>query len=160
MLLRGAVTGDDKYAVIVLADALNCKDARLLSSGDARQAPAPAALAAGVLTTLDFAVLRAGKPQCVVRWSFTPEADKTYLVLGIVVGKGCSARLLDASISYRPQPARSAVLRNAPGNACMALDQARSAGDNSSLIQGGQHLGEAVLQPDANSRDLRGLIRP
>ena len=52
----------------------------MLSSGDARKPPAPATLAAGVLTTLDFAVLRAGKASCVVRWSFTPEADKTYLV--------------------------------------------------------------------------------
>ena len=160
LLLRGAAPGDDQYAVVELADAQNCKDPRMLSSGDARRAPAPASLAAGLLTTLDFVVLRAGKPQCVVRWSFTPEADKTYLVQGIVVGSGCTARLLDASISDRPQPARGAVLRNCPGQTCVALHEARPAGDNASLIQGGQHQGEAVLQPNASPRDLQGLIRP
>ena len=110
LLLRGAVPGEDQYAVVELTDAQNCKDPRLLSSGDARKAPAPATVAAGVLTTLDFVVLRAGKAQCVVRWSFTPEADKTYLVQGMVMGSGCTARLLDASISDRPQPARGAVV--------------------------------------------------
>ena len=62
LLLRGAVPGDDQYAVVELTDAQNCKDPRMLSSGDARKAPAPASLAAGVLTTLDFVVLRAAKP--------------------------------------------------------------------------------------------------
>ena len=125
-----------------------------------RRAPAPATLAAGLLTTLDFVVLRSSKPLCVVRWSFTPEADKTYLVQGMVVGSGCTARLLDATVNDRPQPARGAVLRNGPGQTCLALDKSRPAGDNSSLIQGGQHNGEAVLQPNANTRDLQGLIRP
>lgn len=85
LLLRGAVPSDDQNAVVELTDAQNCKDPRMLSSGDARRAPAPATLAAGLLTTLDFVVLRTGKPLCVVRWSFTPEADKTYLVQGLVV---------------------------------------------------------------------------
>lgn len=106
----------------------------MLSSGDARKPPAPATLAAGVLTTLDFAVLRAGKASCVVRWSFTPEADKTYLVLGMVVGAGCSARLLDATQSDRPLPAKGAVLRSGPGQPCLALDQSHPAGEASSLI--------------------------
>ena len=160
LLLRGAAPGDDQYAVVELVDAQHCKDPRMLSSGDARKAPAPASLAAGVLTTLDFVVLRAAKPLCVVRWSFTPEADKTYLVQGLVVGSGCNARLLDASVSDRPVPAAGAVLRNGPGQTCLALDKSRPAGDNGSLIQGGQHQGEAVLQPNATARDLQGLIRP
>lgn len=160
LLLRGAVPADDQYAVVELTDAQNCKDPRMLSSGDARKAPLPATLAAGVLTTLDFVVLRAGKAHCVVRWSFTPEAAKTYLVQGLVVGSGCTARLLDATVSDKPQPAQGAVLRNGPGQTCLALDKSRPAGDSSSLIQGGQHNGEAVLQPNATSRDLQGLIRP
>lgn len=160
LLLRGAVPSDDRYAAVRLADALNCKDPQMLSSGDAHKPPAPAALAAGVLTTLDFVVLRAGKTSCVVRWSFTPEADKTYLVQGMVVGAGCTARLLDATQSDRPQPAKGAVLRSGPGQPCLALDQSRSAGEASSLIQGGQQQGEAVLNPATTARDLQGLIRP
>lgn len=160
LLLRGSVPSEDQYAVVELTDAQNCKDPRMLSSGNARKAPAPATLAAGLLTTLDFVVLRAGKAHCVVRWSFTPEADKTYLVQGLVVGSGCTARLLDATVSDRPQPAKGALLRNGPGQTCLALDKSRPAGDNSSPIQGGQHNGEAVLRPNATSLDLQGLIRP
>lgn len=159
LLLRGAAPGDDLYAVVELADAQHCKNPRLLASGAAGKTPAPASLTAGVLTTLDFVVLRAGKPLCGVRWSFTPEADKTYLVQGLVVGSGCTARLLDATVSDRPEPAKGAVLRNAPGQACVPLAQARPAGDNS-LLQGGQHNGDAVLRPQATTQDLQGLIKP
>ena len=160
LLLRGSAPGDDQYAVAELADGQNCKEPKLLSSGDARKAPTPAWLTAGVLSTLEFVVLRAGKAQCGVRYSFTPEADKTYLVLGLVVGSGCTAQLLDVTVSDRPQAAKGAVLRSGPGQPCAPLDKSRPAGANASLIQGGQHNGEAVLQPNATVRDLQGLIRP
>ena len=161
VLLRGAVPGDDKFALIELADTAHCQGPRLLASGDARQTPAPASLAAGVQTTLDFVVLRGGKPQCGVRWTFTPEVGKTYLAQGLVVGSGCTARLLDASNADQPpQPASGVLLRTGPGQACLALDRSRPAGEGSSLIQGGQSQGEAVLMPNATARDLQGLIRP
>lgn len=160
LLLRGAVPGDDRYAVFNLADPQQCKGPRLLAGGDAKKGPEPASLAAGVLTTLDFAVLRAGAPSCVLRWSFTPEAGKTYLVQGMVVGAGCSARLLDATVPDRPLTPPDAVLRSAPGQPCVPLAQARAAASATSLIQGGQHNGDAVLLPNATTRDLQGLIRP
>ncbi len=160
LLLRGSVPNEDRYALVELADTPQCRDPHLLSSGDARQAPSPTSLAAGRLTTLDFLVLRAGKPQCGVRWSFTPEAGKTYLMQGLLVGSGCTAQLLDVTTSDRPQPAKGAVLRSGPGQPCVPLDQARPAGGSPSLIQGGQHNGEAVLNPGATPRDLQGLIRP
>ena len=160
LLLRGAVPGDDKFALVALTDAVHCKNPRLLSSGNARQPPEPASLPAGVLSTVDFVVLRADKINCGVCWTFTPEAGKTYLVQGVVVGGGCTGRLLDVTDSAKPQPAAGAVLRSGPGQACLALDQSRPAGDTPSLIQGGQHLGEAVLNPAATARDLQGLIRP
>ncbi len=160
LLLRGAVPGDDKFALVALTDAVQCKNPRLLSSGNARKPPEPASLPAGVLSTVDFVVLRADKVSCGVRWTFTPEAGKTYLVQGVVVGSGCTGRLLDVTDSARPMPAAGAVLRSGPGQACLALDQSRPAGDSPSLIQGGQHLGEAVLNPAATARDLQGLIRP
>lgn len=160
LLLRGAVPGDDQFALVALADAVHCKNPRLLSSGNGRKPPEPASLPAGVLSTVDFVVLRADKVSCGVRWSFTPEAGKTYLVQGVVVGSGCTGRLLDVTDSAKPQPAAGAVLRSGPGQACLALDQSRLAGDTPSLIQGGQHQGEAVLNPAATARDLQGLIRP
>ena len=160
LLLRGAAPGDDRYAVFELADSSQCKGPKMLASGSAKKGPDPAALAAGSLTTLDFVVLRADKPLCGVRWSFTPEAGKTYLVQGLVLGSGCTARLLDATRPEQPAPPADAVQRSGPGQACIPLAQARAAVGAVSLIQGGQHNGEAVLLPNATARDLQGLIRP
>ena len=160
LLLRGAAPGDDRYAVFELADSSQCKGPKMLASGSAKKGPDPAALAAGSLTTLDFVVLRADKPICGVRWSFTPEAGKTYLVQGLVLGSGCTARLLDATRPEQPAPPADAVQRSGPGQACIPLAQARAAVGAVSLIQGGQHNGEAVLLPNATARDLQGLIRP
>ena len=160
LLLRGAVPADDRFAIFQLGDALACKDPRMLVAGTPQKTPDPATLAAGALTTLDFVILRGGKPGCFVRWSFTPQAGKTYLMQGLVVGGGCAARLFDASAPDRPLPLADAVLRNTGGQACLPLAQARAnAAAGGSLIQGGQHNGEAVLNPRATAKDLEGLIR-
>ena len=161
LLLRGSVPAQDQFAVVKLADALACKGPAILIAGTPQKTPEPATLPAGVLTTLDFVVLRAGKPSCGVRWSFTPVAGKTYLMQGLVVGSGCSARLFDASVPDRPVLPPDAALRSHPGQACLPLEQARAATRAaSSLIQGGQHGGEAVLNPRATAQDLQGLIKP
>ena len=160
LLLRGAVPGDDQFALVELADSAQCKNPRVLTTGSNNKPPAPTHLAAGQLTTLDFVVLRAGKISCGVRWSFTPDADKTYLAQGLVVGNGCTGRLMDVTDSDRPVPAKGAVLRTGPGQACLPLSQSRPAGEANALIQGGQQDGEAVLNPKATTRDLQGLIRP
>ena len=160
LLLRGAVQGDDRYAVVQLSDSQTCQGPRVLTGGNAKKAADPASIEAGKLTTLDFAVLQGNTAKCVVRWSFTPQAGKSYLVQGIAMGAGCTARLMDVSIPDRPVPPSDAVMRNAPGQPCIALDKARAAGDGGSLIQGGQLNGEAVLNPNATTQDLQGLIRP
>lgn len=161
LLLRGSVPAQDRFAILKLADPLACKGPSLLIAGSPQKAPEPATLPAGVLTTLDFVILRAGKPSCGVRWSFTPVAGKTYLMQGLVVGSGCSARLFDASVPDRPVLPADAALRSQPGQACLPLEQARAATRaGHSLIQGGQHEGEAVLNPRATTQDLQGLIKP
>ncbi len=160
LLLRGAVAPQDGYAIYMLADALACKRPALLVAGTPQKAPEPVSLAAGKLTTLDFTILRGGKPSCGVRWSFTPLAGKTYLMQGLAVGGGCSARLVDASAPDRPQLPADAALRSGSGQTCLPLDQARAATVGRSSIQGGQQRGEAVLNPRASAGDLQGLISP
>ena len=157
LLLRGTVSPDDRFALNLLTDTLQCKEPQLLSSGTAQRTPEPAMLPADVLTTLEFQVLRAGQPSCALRWSFSPKAGRTYLVQGLA-GAVCSARLLDVSSPERPQIPPDAVLRSLPGQACVPMAQARAAAPQASLIQGGQYKGEAVLNPNASTRDLQGLI--
>ena len=157
LLLRGAVSPGDQFALNQLTDTLQCKEPQRLSSGTAQRTPEPAMLPAEVLTTLEFQVLRAGQPSCAMRWTFSPRAGKTYLVQGLA-GAGCGARLLDVSSPERPQIPPDAVLRSLPGQACVPIAQARAAAPRASLIQGGQYKGEAVLNPNASTRDLQGLI--
>lgn len=160
LLLRGAVPPGDRFAAYRLDDAELCKDPRLLTAGAAQQTPEPAALPAGQLTTLDFAVLRNGQPSCTVRWSFTPLAGRTYLLQGLVLGSGCNARLLDASQPDRPRPVADAVQRNRPGQPCLPIALARASAATSASVQGGQQDGEAVLNPRATTQGLEALIRP
>jgi hypothetical protein len=166
LLLRSEVPAGDRYAVLIMADALNCQGPKLLSAGQAQQPPAPVSLPAGQLATLDYVIFRGEKPSCAVRWSFTPVAGKNYLINGLPVGATCTARLLDATVPDRMAPPPDLVLRSGQGQACMPLAQARAAaaaaaaGNTGSLIQGGQVQGEAVLNPRATTTDLQGLIKP
>ncbi|MBL8352294.1 MAG: hypothetical protein JNL87_18515 [Burkholderiaceae bacterium] len=160
LLLRGAVASEDRYAAVAYSDALACQGPRQLAAGLPQKAPEPAWLSAGTLATLDFVILRNDKPSCSVRWSFTPRAGRTYLLQGLALGSGCSARLVDASQPDRPQPVADAVLRSVPGQPCLPLAQARANAAASATIQGGQQDGEAVLNPRATTQGLEWLIRP
>jgi len=160
LLLRGAVPPGERFALLRLDDALQCQRPQLLNEGSATQAaPAPVSMAADVLTTLDFVVIRAGRSGCGVRWSFTPAAGHSYLVQGAVIGAGCSANVLDVTVPDRPTAPGDAVLRSHAGQRCVPLVQARAM-STGSLIQGGQQDGEAVLNPRATPRELEGLIQP
>jgi hypothetical protein len=133
----------------------------LLIAGTPQKTPDPASVSAGRLATFDFVLIRGGKTSLCSRWSFTPEAGRTYLMHGVAVGGGCIARLLDTSVADRPMPPADAVLRSVGNQACLPLEQARAnAAAAGSLIQGGQSGGEAVLNPRATAKDLEGLIRP
>lgn len=161
LLLRAAVPADDRFALFQLADAGACKNPRLLVGGSPQQAAEPALLAAGQLATVDFVLVRAGKPGLCTRWSFTPQAGRTYLMQGAAVGAGCLARLVDVTQPDRAQAPADAVVRNVANQPCLPMEQARAAAAGSqSPIQGGQQDGEAVLMPNATARDLEGLIRP
>lgn len=160
LLLRGAVPADSRFAVYLLADAMQCKNPKLLAGGSTQKPPDAATVPAGRLTTLDFVVLRGPQTVCIVRWSFTPGAGKTYLVQGQALPGVCNARLLDASAPDLPVPPPDAVLRFAPGQPCTPLAQSPPVPRDAMLIRGGQHNGEAVLMPNATARDLQGLTAP
>ena len=161
LLLRAAVPVDDKFALFQLGDATACKNPRLLVGGSPQQAAEPAVLAAGQLATVDFVLIRGGKPGLCTRWSFTPQAGRTYLMQGAAVGAGCLARLVDVTQPDRAQAPADAVMRNGTNQPCVPLEQARAAAAGAhSPIQGGQQDGEAVLMPNATARELQGLIRP
>lgn len=158
LLLRTSAPANHRSLLVMLEDNALCQSPKLLVRGTAGQDAQSARIAAGRLTTLDFVLERPGQSACFVRWSFTPEAGKSYLVQGLLVGAGCTARLLDTTRADRPQQPPDLLLRVGPGQRCLALDKSTKAG--SSLIEGGQRDGEAVLRPDATDKDLEGLITP
>lgn len=162
LLSRGNLPPDSRFAVLLQRDNLRCADTVRLALGNTQQPPPPVRLAADRLVTLDYAILAAGSNRaCVTRWSFTPRAGRSYLIQGAVVGAQCPAALLDVTTPDRPQAPPDLVSRAGAGQNCLPLEQSAkaSAGPNA-LIRGGQHNGEAVLLPNATTRDLEGLIKP
>lgn len=160
LLARASVPADHRFAVIVQQDNATCSRPALLTRGTSQQAAPAARLAADQLITLDLAIINTGTGKaCINRWSFTPRAGRTYLVQGGLAGAQCPGRLLDATTADRPALPADLVGRVLQGQTCVPLDKApRPAA--LSLIQGGQHNGDAVLLPNATTRDLEGLIRP
>jgi hypothetical protein len=156
LVMRGAVPTGDAFGVLVYDDAENCKGPRLAGAGNSARNPTTVPLAAGALTTVDFMLVKANKESCLLRWSFTPVAGKSYLVNGGAYGSGCRAALLDATNPDSMAAPAGAVRRDAKGNSCVPLAQARSTG--ATVAQGGQDQGAAVLRPGANADDLQGLI--
>lgn len=160
LLLRGSVPPGERYALFRLEDAQQCQRPQLVTEGGGPlPSPLPVLVAADTLTTLDFIVLRPGNAGCAVRWSFTPKAGRSYLVQGVALPAGCSARAVDVTAPDRPMPVPDALLRTAANQRCLPLAQSRPMNENS-LIQGGQLGGEAVLNPRATAQDLQGLITP
>ena len=157
LLMRGSLQKDEHFAVYALDDALRCSGPRRLGSGTAAQQPAPAALAAGMQTTLDFVFMKPPSQVCLVRWTFTPQAGRSYAVQGGAAGTSCRAVVLDTTEPDRVRPADGAVRRNTTGQPCLPLDKAP--GLHASPLDGGQSNGEAVLYPSATTADLEGLIR-
>lgn len=156
LVMRGAVPSGDAFGVLVYDDAENCKGPRLAGAGNSVRNPTTVPLAAGALTTVDFMYVKANKESCLLRWSFTPVAGKSYLVNGAAYGAGCRAALLDATNPDSMAAPAGIVRRNDKGNACVPLAQARSTA--TTTAQGGQDQGAAVLRPRANADDLQGLI--
>ncbi len=158
LLLRASAPANHGALLVQLEDSEMCLSPKLLVRGMAGQEALTTRIHAGRLTTLDFVLERPGQSPCFVRWSFTPEAGKSYLVQGLVVGAGCTARLLDTSRADRPLAPADLLLRSSQSQRCLPLASSTKAGG--SLIQGGQRGGEAVLRPDADAKDLQGLITP
>lgn len=159
MLMRAAVPANDRFSLRVLADEAACQQPQLLMQGSPQKPAEPARLAAGQRVTLEFTVHRTGQTACQVRWSFTPRADRIYLVQGMTLGDGCPSQLFDATQPERAQAPADLLLRSTPTQACVPLAQALAA-RAVSPIRGGQVNGEAVLNPRATPADLQGLIRP
>lgn len=155
LVMRGAVPSGDIFGVFVHDDAENCKGARLAGAGTSTRNPNTVPLAAGALTTVDFMLVKPNKDSCLVRWSFKPEAGKSYLVNGMAFGSGCRAGLLDATNPDSMKAPAGIVRRDGKGTACVPMAQATGPGG---AAQGGQDQGAAVLRPSANADDLQDLI--
>lgn len=159
LLMRANVAPNQRFIVLQQQDNNSCTQPVLVGRGTAQQAASPVRLPVGQLVTLEFVIVTPStKHGCASRWSFTPRAGQTYLVQGATVGTACPAVLVDVTTPDRPSPPPDLLNRVAPGQNCLPLDKSLRLNVNSA-IQGGQHNGEAVLNPNATTRDLEGLIK-
>jgi hypothetical protein len=156
LAMRAAIPSGDYFGVLVYDDANDCKSPRIAGAGSSARNPTSVTLAAGSLQTVAFVIVKPNKESCTVRWSFTPQVNKTYLVNGGALGTGCSAALLDATNPDQMRVPDGLVRRNAPGSICVPLAQAVPVRGSKA---GGQSAdGAAVLNPGASTDDLADLI--
>jgi len=156
LVMRGTVPQGDLYGVFVYDDSDKCTGSRLAGTGSNARNPTTTTLAASQMTTVEFYLLKPGKQFCRVRWSFTPVADRTYLLTGGVVGaQACAARLMDMSNPDAIRIEPTALRRNVGSNACLPLSQAKTAAAGADA---GGSVPEAVLRQGAGAEDLQGLI--
>jgi hypothetical protein len=156
LAMRASIPTGDYFGVLVYDDAQDCKSPRLAGAGSSTRNPTTVPLAAGSLQTLAFVIVKPNKESCTVRWSFTPQANKTYVVNGGALGSGCTAALLDATNPDQMRVPDGLVRRNAPGTICVPMAQATAV--RGSKNAGGQSDGAAVLNPGASTDDLTGLM--
>lgn len=154
LLLRGTVGPNDRYGAVALADAERCREPQLMAQGTTAQAPGEVRLAVDRLLTVDLVIRRAGAPACGSRWSFKPQPGRTYLARMATAGSACIGGITDVTQADQPALPPDLVQRNGPAGTCLPLAQSRAVRNP---LDGGQHLGDAVLLPQATARDLEGL---
>jgi hypothetical protein len=159
LVSRGLVPPGDGYLVSVLLDDERCDRPGMIGSGNALQHPPSTTLAAGRPATIEFHVIRSTEQTCLVRWTFTPAADKVYLIVGVSNAVGCEAVLSDMSDALKIRPEPGALRRDPPGGSrCVPIAQAKpvpvaAAAKAASAV-------DAVLSEGASMAGLEGLIAP
>ena len=168
------VNNQQQAGLVQLVDQIKCQQPHLVglaprsasanpsggTSGSTGSATpeAPLAFTAGQPVTLDGLVTDGSRAVWAVRWSFTPQANRHYLVQGVSLGSVCSAALTDVTQPDRPRTPEDLRYRSDPGKPCVPLEQSRRVPPG--MLEGGQVNGEAVLRPLATENDLKGLIKP
>jgi hypothetical protein len=154
-LVRSQIEKDELYGVYVLEQSETCSGHRIVGAGDAQRHPDATVLAAERLQTIEFRLVRPDKKVCAIRWSFTPETGKTYLLRALGMPTGCSAAVIDMTDADHMRPA-AAVRRNSADKPCVPLALAKGPGAGASTATSE----DAVLREGQGSDDLKGLIQP
>jgi hypothetical protein len=145
------------YGVNVLASSDDCGQRQVVGAAKAGVAAlTTVALAAGRVATVEFAGVNADKKVCLVRWSFTPVAGRSYLLQSTFDGTRCTSTVLNATDPDAIRPEAGALRRNPTADkACVPLGQAQAI-----ITTPGTGRGDATLSPGADASELKGLITP
>ncbi|RQP22383.1 hypothetical protein [Piscinibacter terrae] len=160
LVMRGTVPAGELFSVNVFEDAEKCEGTKLVGVGSSTVTPKSSSVVANAVTTVEYRVDKPALRQvCVMRWTFTPVAGRSYLVRGQSTPTGCGAAVFDMTdpenIKFEP----TALRRNPKGSACVPIGQSKAlgvAGAASSATSGDS--GDAVLRQGAGSEELQGLI--
>ena len=152
--LKGTAT---LYGVHLLANSDDCSQRQSIGAAKAGVAALPTvALAAGRVATVEFVGVNADKKVCLVRWSFTPVAGRSYLLQSTFDGNRCTSTVLNATDPDAIRPEAGALRRNpTPDKVCVPLGQARALTPTPAGARG-----DATLSPGADASELKGLITP
>jgi hypothetical protein len=137
LLMRGAMQPGDRYGIFLADSADDCKGMRIAAAGGAGVDPAAIKISAQGLRTVDMFVSKADRTSCRVRWSFTPQAGRSYLVQARSTPGGCSALILDATDVDAMKLETSLIRRDVPGNVCVPLAQSKTIAQLGAATAGG-----------------------
>lgn len=160
LLMRGYIPAGDTYGVFVFGNAETCMEPQKAGAGNATHNPDATRLRAGELSTVSTALYKPDRSVCAIRWSFVPQAGRSYVITMSAREGGCASRLLDVTDPDRPVPEPTLRRRNSAENICIPMSQTRAlttATDNDTAKQKpSTPQGNAPAADD----DLQNLSRP
>lgn len=156
LVMRGSVNSGENYSVYLFRDSEHCADPRKVGVGNNASHPVSTTITANMLITLELNFDRSNRQHCAIRYSFTPQSGRSYLLSGSALETKCLANLLDATDPDDVKQTPGVLWRNPIGSSCLSLSESRAAPVQDIRID--RSNGEAVLNPGATATDLRGLI--
>lgn len=147
LLMRGDVSGEERYTVIVLAP--DCRAPQVVGTGTAKTNPALRTIAAdGTPATVGVLFTRPDKTRCQITWSFAPRDGRSYLIAAKYLPDSCTARLIDATDPDALRPEPTAVRRDGGGKFCTPLTETQR-----------QRLGTSAVPATTGQRPAPGTER-
>jgi hypothetical protein len=156
LLVRAKAVPGTAYGVYAFDDPHACTKPLLIGRGNSATSPAPSALRAGPLATLQYFAVDQGRRACRIAVSFYPVRRHTYVLAASQDAGGCAVRVVDATDAENPRGVQM-FRRTLQGNGCAPLTNLTRPSNESTE----SFSAERGARPSATTRgleDLKGLL--
>ena len=159
LLFRTQTAPGFGYRVYAFDDPHTCAKPLLIGTGDTSRSPAPSALRAGPLATLQYFAADQSRRSCRVSISFYPAPRHTYVLVSSQDSARCTVGVLDATDGERPRPVQAFPRRVQGRSGCAPLGQAVGTTNESSGSFGREGPAQSGESPSTRELDeLKDLL--